>query len=380
MIQVPDPNNYPNGSDDYFMALALLEARKGLGRTAPNPCVGAVITKNGKILSKGYHKKAGTPHAEINALQSCPESVVGATMYVTLEPCNHTGRTPPCSHAIVKSGIKRVIVGITDPNPLVSGSGACYLRENGVEVRSGVLERDCCEINLPFLKHIKTSLPFVIMKAGISLDGRLSYQQSVPGKITGKESRKKLHQLRDAVDAILIGSGTLVADDPTLTTRIDQSGADPIRVVLDTSLKISLDAKILHLDSHAKTIVCCSNDADAKKKEQLMGLANVEVLLIAQENDGSLKLDLLLAELGSRGICSLLVEGGGRIHSSFLKKGLVDRVTLFMASIFAGSYGNALLADFYVEDQKSAPRLQNVIYQPCGEDLLVQGDFFTPGF
>ncbi len=356
------------------MELALSEARKGVGRTSPNPCVGAVIVSGDQEISRGYHKKAGTPHAEIHALTKAGVKAQGTTMYVTLEPCNHTGRTPPCSHAVVKAGIKRVVVGMTDPNPLVSGTGNDYLRDHGVEVVSGVLENKCRELNLPFLKYITTGMPFVIMKAGLSLDGKLSYQKGIPGKMTGQESLLKLHELRDTVDAILIGSGTQLADNPSLTTRLRDDGKDPLRIVLDSSLRIASDAKILHLESQASTYIVCSKAADSEKVTLLSRMDNIQVQVLEQDQDGRISLEALLHFLGKLGICSLLVEGGSEIHSSFLRQGMVDRVMLFVAPLFAGSAGNSLLTDFSVTEREDAPMLQNVQYIPCGADLLVQGD------
>ena len=219
MSLMKKPNKEFSDADIYFMRLALDEAKKGLGRTAPNPCVGAVIVKGDKVISRGYHKKAGAPHAEINALRKAGNKIKGATIYVTLEPCNHTGRTPPCSQAVAAAGIKRVVVGMKDPNPLVNGSGNTYLREHGLEVQSGVLEKECIEIDRPFIKHISTGMPFVVMKTGMSLDGKLTYQAGEPGQMTGEKSHRQLHSLRNTVDAILVGSGTVTADNPSLTTR-----------------------------------------------------------------------------------------------------------------------------------------------------------------
>lgn len=360
--------------DLYFMGIALEEARKGLGRTSPNPCVGAVIVKDGNEISRGYHKKAGTPHAEVHALNKAGSAAEGATMYVTLEPCNHTGRTPPCSHAVAAAGIKRVVIGMTDPNPLVSGSGIDYLADHGIEIVTGVMEADCQELNRPFIKHITTGMPFVIMKAGISLDGRLSYQKSVPGKMTGAQSLRKVHELRDRVDAILIGSTTQIVDNPSLTTRLEKNGRDPLRIVLDSRLRIGLDAKILHLASAAPTLIVCTKRADKEKAALLQGIVNVEVAFVAEDEQGHVAIKDLLHLLGKRGINSLLVEGGSTIHSNFLKSNCVDRVMLFIAPLFAGSAGNGLLTDFSVEGREKAKKLRNVTYCPCGEDLLVQGD------
>ena len=369
-----DKNTVITDTDRIYMSLALEEAKKGIGRTSPNPCVGAVIVRDGVEISRGYHQKAGTPHAEIHAINGAGDKAKGATMYVTLEPCNHTGKTPPCSHAVVQAGIKRIVVGMTDPNPLVSGSGIDYLRAHNVEVLSGVLEEECRELNLPFLKHITSGLPYVILKAGMSLDGKLSYQKGVPGKMTGPDSLNKSHKLRDSVDAILIGIGTQLADDPSLTTRLGDGGKDPLRIVLDSSLRIHPDAKILHLNSDASTLIICGDTADTKKKERLSKIDNVYIKVIDNDQSGHVDIDSLLGFLGKQGICSLLVEGGGKIHSSFLRQGAVDRVMLFVAPLFAGSAGNSLLENLSITERKTAPKLSNVHYVPCGDDLLVQGD------
>lgn len=366
--------------DIRFMRLALQEAKKGVGRTSPNPSVGAVIVRNGAMISRGYHKKAGTPHAEVHALREAGAMAIGATLYVTLEPCNHTGRTPPCSHAVAAAGIKRVVVGMEDPNPLVSGSGNSYLRKRGIEVISGILENECRELNLPFIKHINTGRPFVVMKAGMSLDGKLSYRDGQPGKMTGKRSLRKLHGLRDRYDSILVGRGTVVADNPSLTTRLVKRGRDPLRVILDSTLQLSLESKILHLDSCASTLIFCSKHAEQKKRRVLAKMEGVLIQTVDEDKDGGLDLDAVLVSLGRMGICSLLVEGGAAVHSSFLRKGLVDRVMLFIAPLFAGSAGTPLLSEFSVEDRDQAPLLGNVSYTRCGEDLLVQGDLSNPSF
>jgi len=368
------PNKEFSDADIYFMRLALDEAKKGLGRTAPNPCVGAVIVKGDKVISRGYHKKAGAPHAEINALRKAGNKIKGATIYVTLEPCNHTGRTPPCSQAVAAAGIKRVVVGMKDPNPLVNGSGNTYLREHGLEVQSGVLEKECIEIDRPFIKHISTGMPFVVMKTGMSLDGKLTYQAGEPGQMTGEKSHRQLHSLRNTVDAILVGSGTVTADNPSLTTRYGKHGRDPLRVILDSNLILSLESKILHHNSLAPTIIFCSSSSDKKKLSLLTKMKGVIVQTVSHDAKEKLDLVEILKHLGEMGICSLLVEGGAAIHSSFLKKGLVDRVMLFVAPLFAGTAGIGLLHDFPVAGRDQALKLKDVVYKRYGDDILIQGD------
>ena len=299
--------------DRDYMNLALKEAVKGVGRTTPNPCVGAVVVKESQVVGRGYHKKAGTPHAEINALADAGSMARGSTMYVTLEPCNHTGRTPPCSHALVNAGISRVVVGMSDPNPLACG-GIEYLLSKNIKVASGVCEQQCRLINLPFIKHVSTGLPWVIMKAGVSLDGRISYCRGQGGAITGNESAQVVHSLRNHVDAILVGIDTALVDNPSLTTRfitkpgclcpddaletnsvcpprqteqknkfispllpddirgrvIDGHKKDPLRLVLDSELRLSAKAQMLSQVSDAGTWIFCSEDAGKDKEIQLL--------------------------------------------------------------------------------------------------------------
>jgi diaminohydroxyphosphoribosylaminopyrimidine deaminase/5-amino-6-(5-phosphoribosylamino)uracil reductase len=325
-------------NDIHFMRLAIEEARKGEGRTAPNPCVGAVITKNNRIIAKGYHKQAGTPHAEINAIASAKESLAGSTMYVTLEPCSHRGRTGPCVEAIVEKGIARVVIGMTDPNPLVNGRGISYLRKYGVEVLSDVCNEECREINRPFIKHIHTGLPYVIMKAGISLDGKLNYRRGQSGWMTGKESREAVHTLRNRIDSIMVGRGTIEIDDPSLTTRLaNQKGRDPLRIILDTNLRISPGARIFQQISQAETWIFCSEKIPSEKTEKF-SRDNVEIKMVACRGD-HVDLQQVFKVLGKAGICSVLVEGGAKLHGALLAEKLFDYAYLFLAPVFAGEDG-----------------------------------------
>ncbi len=363
-----------NQVDETYMGIALEEARKAVGRTSPNPAVGAVIVHKGKIIGKGYHKKAGTPHAEINALvSSAHKDTVGATMFVTLEPCSHTGRTPPCCEAIVKAGMAKVVIGMTDPNPVVNGRGIAFLEKHGIEVVSGVLEQQCKKINYPFIKYITTGLPWVIMKAGVSLDGKLNYQKGQSGWITGDNSGLEVHEIRDRVDAILVGRGTVAIDDPSLTTRCTyKKGKDPTRIILDSDLSLSHDAKTFHLESAAQTWVFCAHDADDQRKEMLSELPGVMVTPI-ERRGGRLDLKQLLQILGNSEICSLLVEGGAQVHAGFLRERLIDYAHLFYGPLFAGDQGISLLEGFSVQERKNAPRLKDIIYKQLGEDMLVSG-------
>ncbi len=362
-------------SDERYISLALKEAAKGLGRTSPNPCVGAVIVRDGRIIATGYHKKAGMPHAERNAIAAAQEPLAGATIYVTLEPCSHSGRTPPCCDVIIEQRFARVVIGMEDPNPLVNGSGIARLRQAGIDVRCGVLAEECRQLNRPFLKHITTGRPWTIMKAGVSLDGRLNYQIGESGWITGAASLRRVHQLRDQVDAIMVGSGTVLVDNPALTTRLaeKEEGRDALRVVLDSTLRTPFDAKIYTLRSAAQTLVFCGKEADSQRRRALASSGVVVVPLSLQ--NGMLPLDEVLIRLGDRGVCSLLVEGGGKLHGAMMEKGLYDEAALFYAPLFAGTEGISLIEAFSVAGRDSAPYLEKSVVERLGEDWLVHGLF-----
>jgi diaminohydroxyphosphoribosylaminopyrimidine deaminase/5-amino-6-(5-phosphoribosylamino)uracil reductase len=364
-------------SDEHYMRLALKEARKGMGRTSPNPCVGAVIVKEGRVVSKGYHKKAGTPHAEVHAIRNALEPVVGGTIYVTLEPCSHTGKTPPCSHAIVEARLARVVIGMTDPNPVVNGNGIEHLTSHFVEVSSGVLEKECEEINYPFIKHITQGLPWVIMKAGVSLDGRLNYQRGQSGWITGEQSLREVHKLRNSVDAILVGRKTVEIDNPSLTTRLPRvKTKDPVRIILDSNLSCSPDSKVNHLDSHAPTWIFCGKNVAEQKMTQFRELG-ITVFPVERDEFG-LNLRAVLNILGGEGVCSLLVEGGARLHSAFIRQQLFDYAHLFYGPVFAGDDGVSLIEGYPVQDRSSAPRLGPVTHKKLGDDILISGKLLYP--
>ncbi len=378
MIYLMAMNKNQNSIDIHFMRLALSEASKGLGCTSPNPCVGSVVVKDGKVIAVGYHKKAGTPHAEIHALNKAGTKAKGATIYVTLEPCSHTGKTPPCCVAIVKAGIERAVIGMLDPNPLVDGEGLKYLQKHGVQVTTRVLENECCRLNKPFIKFITTRLPLVVLKAGVSLDGRLNYERGKTGWITGSKTTERVHELRHSYDAILVGSQTIKIDNPSLTTRLkDTEGVDAIRIILDTSLSIALSCKILNLESRAQTWIFCGNDVDIDKRKNLEEMG-IKVFPVRKDSRGCLDLVKVIEKLGKRNITSVLVEGGGSIHSSFLRRQLVDQVCLFYAPIFAGNNGVALTSDLNIPNRENAIGLVNIRYTRLGDDIMVEGDVSYP--
>ncbi|HIJ90483.1 MAG: bifunctional diaminohydroxyphosphoribosylaminopyrimidine deaminase/5-amino-6-(5-phosphoribosylamino)uracil reductase RibD [Desulfobulbaceae bacterium] len=359
--------------DHAWMQLAIREARKGLGRTSPNPCVGAVVVKNNKLIATGFHQKAGTPHAEVHALRAAGARAKGATIYVTLEPCNHTGRTPPCTQAILAGGIKRVVVGMLDPNPLVAGGGCKTLEAQGVAVMQGVLAEECRSLNRPFIKHVTTGLPWVIMKAGMSLDGRLALGSGQSGWITNEQSRRQVHRLRDRVDAILIGSGTALLDDPALTTRLPgRQGRDPLRVILDTALRLPATARMLQQPSSAETWIFCGPDADVKRAEALIASGGV-IKQVRLDEAGQLDLGAVLCELGRAQITSVLVEGGSRVHGAFLRADLVDEVNIFVAPLFIGGNGVPLLDTLGLQKVADAPRFSTTKVRRLGNDVLIEG-------
>ncbi len=353
-----------------------------MGRTAPNPCVGAVIVKNGQVVGQGYHRQAGTPHAEINAIadavvsQKAENACADATIYVTLEPCNHTGRTPPCSQAVLAAGLKRVVIGMADPNPVASG-GANFLRSQGIEVEIGVLEQECKRLNYPFLKHSATGLPWVVMKAGMSLDGKISHQRGRGGAVTGPESRQRVHELRNQLDALLIGVGTALIDNPSLTTRLEEQGRggdgrDPLRVILDSDLRLPPEAKMLCQKSEAATWIFCGKQASSRRQEQLEQ-AGAVIHRIPADQDGQLDLHQVLKRLGDADITSVLVEGGAAAHGSFLRGQLVDQVVLFIAPYFIGDKGTPLLEHYSIGEAGGALELIEKTTEEVGRDVLIQG-------
>ncbi len=362
-------------TDESFMEMALRLAVKAKGRTSPNPLVGAVIVKDGQVVGRGYHKKAGTPHAEVNALADAGDAAHGSTIYVTLEPCNHQGRTPPCTQAIIQSGLRKVVVGMPDPNPQVAGGGSRFLASQGIEVISGILEDECRLINRPFQKMITTSRPWVIMKAGVSLDGRIAAENGNPGWITNEESRRYTHRLRDEVDGILIGIGTALADDPSLTTRLSGSGhRDPVRIILDAGLRLPINARMLRQDSQAETLVFCGTNVSPDKINDLRGAGAVPITVTATA-DGRLDLNDILQELGRRQMSSILVEGGSHVHASFLAQGLVDQVNLFYGPFFIGSEGIPVADALGLSAIEDAPRLKEITTRRFGSDVMIEGYF-----
>ena len=356
-------------TDEIFMREALHVARRAEGRTSPNPMVGAVVVREGRIVAEGWHRRAGTAHAEIHALNMAGDLARGATIYVTLEPCSHFGRTPPCAKALIDAGVSRVVAAMSDPNPRVAGRGFDMLRSAGVDVTVGVLEDEARRLNEVFIKWITRRLPFVTLKFACSLDGKIATVDGESQWISCEESRKFSHHLRDINDAILIGSGTLMADNPSLTTRLS-GGKNPVRVIVDSRAKIPLGAKVL-TDGAARTIIATTSKAPPEK---ISALKNLGVDIICAGDGERVDLPTLMRELAARELTSVLVEGGGQIHFAMLAAGLVDKIFAFVAPKIIGG-ANALTA---VEGAgfgrlADAVTLKNFTAEQIGSDILLGG-------
>ena len=354
------------------MKMALDLAHKGQGYTSPNPMVGAVVVKDGKVKGSGYHQGIGLAHAEVNAIEDAGAQTKGATLYVNLEPCNHTGRTPPCTRKILEAGIKRVVVAMDDPNT-TAGGGAVFLKEHGIEVLIGVCEEPARKLNEAFVKYVQTKRPFVLLKCAATLDGRIATRSGDSKWVTGEKARKFVHQLRHAVDAILVGVGTIHADDPSLTTRLDSgNGLDPVRVVLDTHLSISPSARILQLDSNSDTILVTSNKV-AENKKRAVEKKGVRLIELPVNNDG-IEMQPLLDRLGKMGFTSLLVEGGSRVIASALSSGIVDKILFFYApKILGGDDGIPICRGPGPELMKDCIRIKNIRVQRFDDDVMIEG-------
>ncbi len=310
------------------MREALELARNAEGRTSPNPMVGAVIVREGRIIAAGWHRKAGTPHAEVHALRMAGDLAKGATLYVTLEPCSHYGRTGPCAKAVAEAGIKRVVIAMKDPNPLVSGRGIAILEDAGIEVKCGVLEEEARKLNEVFLTWVPKKMPFVILKTAMTLDGKIATYMGESQWITSETSRLRVHEYRDIYDSILVGIGTVLRDDPSLTTRLpDRTGKNPIRVIVDSQARTPLTAKVV-TDGKARTIIAVTEQAPLDRVKALQK-AGAEVVMAGDGEHVDLR--TLMQKLGQMEICSVFVEGGGRINFSLLREGLVDKVYAFIA-------------------------------------------------
>jgi len=359
-------------SEEKYMERALELARKGEGRTNPNPAVGAVVVRNNQIVGEGYHPRAGMPHAEIYALRQAGSLARGADLYVTLEPCSHPGKTMACTDAILRAGISRVIVGCRDPNPKVDGRGLAVLGKSGVATFCGLREKECRRLIAPFAKHVRTGLPYVMLKAAMTLDGKIATVTGDSRWISNDQSRLWVHGLRDRVDAIMVGAGTVLRDDPRLTTRLPDGGRDPIRIVVDQCLDTPVGAQLLHLTSDSQTIIAASTNASTAKAERLRDLG-AEILQLPEGNEG-VDLRELMEILGRRNVQSILLEGGSRLNGAMWRAGLIDRIMICVAAKIVGGEGLSPLSGKGVPWMAEAVCLKDVRVNRFGDDVLIEGE------
>ena len=360
-------------NDHRFMKMALRLAARGAGLVSPNPMVGAVVAQDGDLVGRGWHRRYGEPHAEVMALKAAGNLAGGATLYVTLEPCNHHGQTPPCTEAILAAGVARVVAATADPNRRVTGGGADYLRSRGVQVEMGLLEGEARRLNEAWFRWVDTERPFVTAKAACSLDGKIATRSGDSQWLTGPAARALGHRLRHECDAILVGVGTVLADDPQLTARLPQRRAkDPIRVVLDSRLRLPLSARLLHLTSPSPTWVACTGAAPPDKIEALQTLG--ADVLVMPEDGGRVALEPLMLELGRRQVQSLLVEGGAEVLGAFFDHHLVDKFYFFYAPKFLGGQeALSVIGGAGVDRLAKAHQARDLTLRRVGPDLLVSG-------
>lgn len=358
-------------TEEIYMREALSLAEFGRGRTSPNPMVGAVLVRDGRIVGAGWHRKAGTEHAEIHALRMAGELARGATLYVTLEPCSHTGRTGPCAKAVIEAGVRRVVAAMEDPNPLVGGRGFQMLREAGIEVDCGMMEKEARRLNEAFVTWVTQKRPFVTLKMAMTLDGKTATAGRESKWITGEKARLRGHALRDENDAILVGIGTVLADHPSLTTRLPGgNGKNPCRVILDSQARTPIETPMLH-DGAAPVLIAATETAPKENVKRLCA-AGAEVLLAG--TGPTVNLSLLLRTLGNRNVCSLLVEGGSTVLFSFLRERLADKIYAFIAPMLVGGTDAipAVGGDGF-SHLVDATRLTDITIEPMGNDFCLSG-------
>ena len=358
-------------TEESYIKLAIEIAKKGMGFVGPNPLVGCVIIKNERIIGAGFHEKYGGKHAEINAIESAIESVEGSSMYINLEPCNHSGHTPPCTSKIIESKIKRVVVGTLDMNPLVSGNGIKKLKSAGIEVKVGILENECVSLNKFFFKYIISGLPYVTLKVAQTLDGRIADEHGESKWISSTQSRRYVHELRSKYDAVLVGAGTVKKDDPNLTVRLVE-GRNPRRIMIDTNLSIKSTNK-LYLNNGDKKLIIVTSNKNTDKKNKIKRLENCGAHLIYVNEDEKNKLNLkeVLKELGKMKISSILVEGGGGVFTSFVKKNVFDEILLFMGPKILGT-GLPTINNIGIKSLRNALKVKIGNCERIGDDLMVE--------
>jgi diaminohydroxyphosphoribosylaminopyrimidine deaminase / 5-amino-6-(5-phosphoribosylamino)uracil reductase len=361
-----------SSEDVAIMKKALALAEKGRGFTSPNPMVGAVVVKDGQVVGEGYHEKFGQPHAEINAIKKAGDDAQGATLYITLEPCNHTGKTGPCTQAIYDYGISKVVIAMTDPNPLVNGQGIAFLRSKGIKVIENVLEEKSRALNRGYLKHVQTGKPYILLKVAQTLDGRIATNTGHSRWVTGEDARTVAHKLRSIHDAVLVGIGTVLADDPHLTVR-KVKGISPKRVVLDSQLRVPLDANILSDENPGKTIIITSNLASKEKISRIVERGS-KVIVLESNEQGWIPQELIWKTIGSLGITSVMVEGGSGVHTECIKSGNADEIVIFIAPKLLGS-GLEAIGDLGIRNINSALELENLNVRRLEKDLMLSAQF-----
>jgi diaminohydroxyphosphoribosylaminopyrimidine deaminase/5-amino-6-(5-phosphoribosylamino)uracil reductase len=351
-----------NGDTEY-MRRALRLAARAAGRTSPNPMVGALVVRDGEIVGEGYHHAAGEPHAEVNALQKAGDAARGATLYTTLEPCAHHGRTPPCVDAIVAAGVRRVVAAMRDVDPRTDGKGFRQLKASGVEVQQGLLETEAQRLNEGFISRVRRGRPFVVVKLATTLDGRVT----APGRryLVGKRALREVHRMRDRSDAVLVGIGTVLADDPALTVR-EVTGRDPLRVIVDTEARTPPTSKVVRAKDPQRTVLFVARDADPRRTNKLRE-AGV-LLTTLPRSDGGLDLGAAMRWLGEHGVNTVLSESGPRVAGALVRAGLADRLMIITAPIAGGDGPSALAGVANVTD------LRNVRVRRLGEDVAIEGD------
>jgi diaminohydroxyphosphoribosylaminopyrimidine deaminase/5-amino-6-(5-phosphoribosylamino)uracil reductase len=359
--------------DQHFMQMALDLALGGEGFTSPNPMVGAVVVKDGRVVGSGFHERVGGPHAEVNAIDSAGRLAQEATLYVTLEPCNHTGRTPPCTFKILEAGIRRVVIAMLDPNRHVVGGGAEFLKQQGVRVKIGVCREQAQKLNEAFIKYVGTGRPFVMAKCAATLDGRIATRTGDSKWVTGENARQFVHRLRHAVDAILVGINTVRTDNPSLTTRLSSGrGKDPVRIVLDTHLSISSDARLLQQTSDAPTILVVGEGV-AQDKRKAFEKVGTRVIQSSLKN-GLIDMDALMDRLGTMQLTSLLIEGGSRVLGSAFNAGIVDKVFFFYGpKILGGDDGVPICSGPGAELMSQSIVVSDLSIHRFGDDVMIEG-------
>jgi diaminohydroxyphosphoribosylaminopyrimidine deaminase/5-amino-6-(5-phosphoribosylamino)uracil reductase len=363
----------PEASDALYMHRALELAARGRGHVSPNPLVGCVVVKDGRIVGEGFHQRYGAPHAEIGALRDAGSEAQDASLFVNLEPCCHTGKTPPCVEAVIDAGIRHVVVAMRDPNPLVAGGGLARLQAAGITTRVGVCEAEARLLNETFIKHVVTRYPFVTLKCAITLDGKIATKMGASRWITGPRARAYVHQLRHAADAIVVGIGTVLQDDPLLTTRLpDQQGVNPLRVIVDSRLRLPLTARVVQVAPDCQTLVATTARASEGDCQRLQK-RGVEIVCLPSYDEGRVDLAALWHYLGARDVASVLVEGGATLNASLLTRRLVDKVQFFIAPKIIGGDGLSVIGPCGVEEMTQAIQLCRLTAQAIDEDYLLQG-------